>query len=255
MKKFIPIVCLILGLQSCIIKEEITINNTNKIDYKTKLDGSSAKSYLPPDFFEQQMSFISKEDFSKLSHGMTIQQLLEFLKKNDNSEDVNELDIYCKKNEKIYEQIKNDSVFIDFKELSFIAKTKQDSNQFNVQTKQFNDFVNGLTKLGGNGLHLNLITNKKTVTNKSIRIDFDKNSFVDFISPLNELFMKNQEPSNQILLLNFLRYQVTFNTPKPIKSTNITGNKFSFDRKSVTGDFSINEILDDKISNVEVVYE
>lgn len=256
MKNILLFSFILLGLQSCVIKEEFTINDTNQVEYKHILNATNAKMYLPESFFENEVDFLNSDQIAELSKGMIVQQFYDFLKEQDKGRhELTQIEDYFKKNNAKFQKIKNDSLMFDFYNLSFETSSKTTISNVDSRSNELNSFISDLTKMSNDGMSLNFIDNKKTIANQTLTVDLNKKSFENFMLVFSTFFNGEEDNLGYLKKMNFLSYQVKVNTPKPIKSTNIKGNSFSYDRKSVTGNYSFEDVLNNKIAQIKVVYE
>lgn len=256
MKKILLFSFILLGVQSCVIKEEITIRDVNRVDYQYALDCSNGKMYLPNNFSRTATDFISDEEIEKLSKGMTVQQFLDFLKSKDvNTIESDTLENYLKNNNIVFQKVKNDSLAFDFLDLTFKTISKSNTLNLDEQGNELNNFISGLIKNTREKMYLHYVSNKKVIKDKTLTVNLNTNSFNKFYTVFSDFYSSANTKTPTFKLEDFISYQIKVNTPKPIIYTNLEGNIFSFDRKSVTGNFKLKQILENEISQIKVVYE
>ncbi|MHC5201187.1 hypothetical protein [Myroides sp. LJL119] len=226
------ILCVVLVLQSCVLKEDIHVSTNGKIDYKMEIDYGQLVSNLGQDEVERMLSesggFINQKPVT----------VLEFFKNNSNANVQNqkELDSLMQANpelEKIFKTV----------EIGSVLKGSQANTFFEFKSKnikEFNQTLKGLSTLSEIGsTQSNKLDDPTAWLNNTSSYSFDKNTFQRKVDLQKQTDYSKSKASGT----NMMQYQITVSFDKRIKKVSYPDALLSQDGKSFTKTFELSDIL------------
>ncbi len=250
MKKIVVAVLAIIGITSCTIKEEFTINEDGKIKYAYNVNGAELQTYIPDqeDFFS---TLDEQKDFVKsMEKGMTLEKFFTEIKSNDDllKGHNDEANKFLTNNKTTYEKVKNHIIKVDFKTLNYTTELASTSENMASESKLLNDFLFDFFNAIDNPFNSKYINNQKVITKNKVEIKLDKTDYENLINGLSEQF------GGESTYSNLFKYKLIIHTPRKITASSENGSNFSLDQKTVEFNYTFSEIIADKSKIINVTY-
>ena len=250
MKKIIVVFLAIIGITSCTVKEEYTINEDGRVKYVYNVDGSELQKFIPDqnDFFstlDEQKAFVQE-----MEKGMTLEKFFTEIKNNDDllkghNEAANK---FLTDNKSTYDKVKQHLIKVDFKTLNYSTELSSTSENVASESKLLNDFLLDFFNAVDNPFNSKYIANQKVITKNKVEIRIEKTAYENLINGLAEKF------GGESSYANLFKYKLIIHTPRKITASSENGINFSLDQKTVEFNYTFSEIIADKSKTINVTY-
>lgn len=224
--------CLLLVLQSCVLKEDIYVSNSGEVDYKMEIDyhqlvenfGSAEVEKM----LDQSGGFINQEPVT----------ILEFFKESnkDKPEGQKELDSLMQSNpelKKIFNTV----------EIASVLKPEQANTYFEFKSKNIADFNQTLKSL----LALSELGNSAQTNSNDPLSWINKNSIYSLHKNVfkREIDLGEVDTKMDGANLNMMQYEIKVSFDKRIKKVSYPDALLSQDGKSFIKTFDLTQVLND----------
>lgn len=254
MKRILVVGLMVLGLQSCTIKEEYIIKEDGKIDYNYSLNGNDLKSFIQDESGYNALLDEKKQVVEDLKKGLTIETLFKIMTddedflKDKRSNAIN----YFEENKLAFEKFKHHKVFVDFNELTYSSVLISKPTSINKESKELNDFLFNLFIAIDNPFNTNYLNNQKNINTNSVEIVFNKNEYEKLIKSLTSKFDRRME--DNMMFNKMFNYQLIIHAPNKIVSSTNEDANLSFDQKTIKLNFTFNDIISGKNKSAKITY-
>lgn len=240
----------IIGITSCTIKEEFTIQEDGKIKYTYNVDGAELQTYIPDqnDFFstlDEQKKFVQA-----MEKGMTLEKFFTEIKNNDellksHNEAANK---FLANNKTTYEKVKQHIIKVDFKTLNYSTELVSTNENMASESKLLNDFLFDFFNAIDNPFSSKYINNQKVITKNKVEIKIDKAAYEKLINGLSTQF------GGESTYSSLFKYKLIIHTPQKITASSENGSNFSLDQKTVEFNYTFSELIADEPKLINVTY-
>ncbi len=254
MKKISLLLCALVAFNSCSIKEEYTLSKTGSVDYNYSVNGKDLVDFMGDETGFKDVLSEKKELVAVMEKGMTIETFYSYLK--------NEKDLlkekqrfaldYFKENQAVYNQIKQHTIKVDLKNLSYTTELKSTTKKISQESQQLNDFLFNLFNEIDSPFKTNYLANSKTITNNSFEIKFNQAEYTKMIQSISKEF--DAKMGENKIFKKMFSYQLIIHTPNKIIESSENGSFYSLDQKTMKLNYTFDDIISAKNKSVKITF-